>query len=105
MIRKAHSYATPLLAITLVSLTGCISNPTVTDNNASVKVAGYTATARNHLEEDGAIKVNREDLHELLIVRWADLSHQASESTAIEAEASKQATREKLNQLDDAFLN
>lgn len=39
------------------------------------------------------------------IVRWADLSHQVSESTAREADASKQATREKLNQLDDAFLN
>lgn len=68
MIRKIHFYATPILAITLVSLTGCVSNSAVTDNNASVKVAGYTGTARNHLEENGEIKVNRDDLHELLVV-------------------------------------
>jgi curli biogenesis system outer membrane secretion channel CsgG len=39
------------------------------------------------------------------IVRWPDLSQQVFESTAREADASKEATREKLNQLDDAFLN
>lgn len=48
---------------------------------------------------DGKLIENNE-----YIVRWADLSHQVSESTAREADASKQATREKLNQLDDAFL-
>ena len=38
------------------------------------------------------------------IVRWADLGQQVSESKARKANAAKQATREKLNQLDDAFL-
>lgn len=40
MIKIIHSYAPPILPVKLVSLTGCVSNPTVTDNNASVKVAG-----------------------------------------------------------------
>lgn len=68
MTNKFRLYATPILAITLASMTGCISNPAVNNNNSSVKEAGYTGTANTHLKDNGDIKVNRDDLHELLVV-------------------------------------
>lgn len=39
------------------------------------------------------------------IVRWTDLSKTVSKSKTKEAQSSKQASNEKLKQLDDAFLN